>query len=176
MDLDEYESYDGPGGRDPRTASLATVSEGLIRIIAIEGPVVAKRAYDIYLRSCGIKRMGHDLKHTMNKALSRSIAEGLLVAEDERAKGGVIYSVVRTPGTSPIRLRDRGQRDLEEIPPSELQVVARRIALRHDMEFGTDEHLRAVLECFDLKRLTTQVRKTLEDSLSGSYPYADDFI
>ena len=31
--------------------------------------MLAKRAYDIYLRGCGIRRMGGELKRTMNRAL-----------------------------------------------------------------------------------------------------------
>jgi hypothetical protein len=31
------------------------VADSLCRIIEVEGPMVAKRAYDIYLRGCGIR-------------------------------------------------------------------------------------------------------------------------
>jgi hypothetical protein len=33
------------------------------------------------------------------------------------------------------------------------------------MKWGSDEHLRAILECLDLKRLTTQVGMTLLEVL-----------
>ena len=59
--LASYVAYDGPVCGDPRTVNVGTVTDGLRRIIEIEGPMLAKRAYDIYLRGCGIKRMGHDL-------------------------------------------------------------------------------------------------------------------
>jgi hypothetical protein len=36
---------------------------------------------------------------------------------------------------------------------------------RNDVKPGADEHLRAILEVFDLKRLTTQVGTTLLDIL-----------
>jgi hypothetical protein len=35
------------------------------------------------------------------------------------------------------------------------------------MRCGSDEHLRAILEYFDLKRLTTQVGTTLLEILDG---------
>ena len=70
------------------TSTSSVVSEGIVRIIEVEGPVVAKRAYDIYLRGCGIKRMGHELKSTMNKALAHAIRQGRLVSEDEAAGSG----------------------------------------------------------------------------------------
>ena len=31
-------------------------------IIETQGPMIAKRAYDIYLRGCGIRRLGGELK------------------------------------------------------------------------------------------------------------------
>ena len=73
--------YAGPAGNDPRSVSADVVSEGIVRIIEVEGPVVAKRVYDIYLRGCGIKRMGHELKSTMNKALAHAIRQGRIVSE-----------------------------------------------------------------------------------------------
>lgn len=156
-----YAAYDGPFGDDPRTVSAGMVAEGLIRIIETEGPMLAKRAYDIYLRGCGIKRMGHELRSTMNKALANAIRQGRVVSEDEMGKSGLIFAVVRVKGSQHIKLRSRGPRTFEEIPPSELQTIAKHLEERHNFKPGSDEHLRAVLECFDLKRLTTQVGTTL---------------
>lgn len=79
-------------------------------------------------------------------------------------------------GSPPIRLRSRGSRTFEEIPPSELNVLARYLVERHGLAFGTEAHLRAVLEFFDLKRLTTQVDTTLKEILERSFPYVDEFL
>ena len=135
-----------------------------------------KRVYDIYLRGCGIKRMGHELKITMDKALSHAIGQGRIVYEDETGKGGLVYSVVRVKGSPPIRLRSRGPRSFEEIPPSELQVVARYLLEQHGFTPGSDEHLRAILDCFDLRRLTTQVGATMLDILERGLPYVNKLL
>ena len=172
----DYVEYVGPPGKDPRGINEHAVSEGIVRIVAVEGPVIAKRAYDIYLTSCGIKRMGHELMSTMNKALSHAIRQGHVLCEDEAGIGGILCSVVRIKGSTPIRLRTRGPRSFEEIPRSELQVVARYLLERHGFLSGSDDHLRAVLACFDLKRLTTQVGTTLLDLMEGSFPYVDEFL
>jgi len=137
--------------------------------------VIAKRVYDIYLRACRIRRMGHELKSTMNKALAHAIRQGRLGSENEMGDRGLLYSVVRVNGSPPIRLRSRGPRSFEEIPPSELQVVAKYVSQRDGFSLGTDDHLRAVLECFDLKRLTTQVG-TLLEILERRIPYVDEFF
>jgi hypothetical protein len=123
--------------------------------------MLAKRAYDIYLRGCGIKRMGHELRSIMNKALANAIRQGRVISEDGMSKRGLLYSVVRVKGSPAIKLRSRGPRTFEEIPPSELQTVAMYLAEQRNLRAGSDEHLRAVLECFDLKRLTAQTSTTL---------------
>lgn len=176
LPLSDYAEYAGPAGNDPRSVSADVVSEGIVRIIEVEGPVVAKRVYDIYLRGCGIKRMGHELKRTMNKALAHAIRQGRVVSEDEAAKSGLLFSVVRTKGSRPVRLRSRGPRSFEEIPPSELQVLARYLLEGYGFASGSEEHLRAVMECLDLKRMTTQVGATFREILERSFPYVDEFL
>ena len=88
----------------------------------------------------------------------------------------LLFCVARIHGSPPIKLRKRGPRVLEEIPPSELQLVAKYLLERHTLQSGSDEHLRAVLECFDLKRLTTQVGMTLLELLERSFPYVDEYL
>jgi len=171
-----YVQFEGLAGPDPRETSLATVAEGLCRIVETEGPVLAKRAYDLYLRGCGVHRMGHELKKSMNKALDRAIRNGRVVSEDESGSGGLLYSVVRTPHVPAVVLRERGPRRFEEIPFSELQLVARRLLLDEGFESGSAPHLRAVLEQFEIKRLTVQVETRLLDILNRQYSYVEDIL
>ncbi len=171
-----YREFKGKAGPDPRQASPIQVSEGLCQIIKIEGPMLAKRAYDVYLRGCEIRRMGKDLKHSMDTALQHAIRRDQVVKENESGKTGLIYSIVRAQGTPFITLRDRGPRTFEEIPPSELQLVARRLANEKGFKVGSDAHLRAILDVFNLKRLTLKVGTTLLDILDRQYPYVDQLI
>ena len=174
--FEDYEEYSGPAGNDPRHISLNELSAGIDRIVAVEGPLNAKRACDIYLRGCGIKRMGPEIKNTMNNALVNSIQHQRVISENEMSEKDLLYSVVRMNGTSPIKLRTRGSRSFEEIPPSELQVVAKYLLKQHNFQSGDEEHLRAILECFGLKRLTTQVGTTLLDIMDRNFSYVDDFL
>ncbi len=171
-----YVAFDGESGPDPRYADLSKVARGLCRVIEVEGPMLAKRAYDTYLRGCGVRRMGGELKKMMNKALQHAVRNGDILAEDESGRGGLLHSVVRSKGAPPVLVRDRGPREFEEIPASELQLVARLLARDNDMDPGSDEHLRAVLEFFELKRLTVQVGTTLLDILARKYPYVDQIF
>ena len=74
---------------------------------------------------------------------------------------GLIYSTVRLQNAAPVRLRVRGPRTFEEIPPGELSTAAKHVFQEDRTTWGGDEHLRAILEFFDLKRRTTQVAISL---------------
>jgi REase_MTES_1575 len=163
--LSDYVVYSGPPGSDPRTVNIGIVAEGLCQIIDAEGPMIAKRVYDIYLRGCGIKRLGGELKSAMNKALANAIRQGRVVSENEPNKSGLILSTVRSKGTPTVKPRRRGPRTFDEIPPGELRAVGRHLCEARQMTRGSDEHLRAILEYFDLKRLTAQVGTTLLEVL-----------
>jgi very-short-patch-repair endonuclease len=163
--LGDYVSYRDQAGPDPRTVSVGVVADNLCRIIEVEGPMIAKRAYDIYLRGCGIRRLGPELKSTMNRALSSAINQGRVASDNEPGKSGVIFSTVRSKGSLPVKLRCRGPRTFEEIPPGELRAVGRYVSETLNLRSGTDEHLRTILEYYELKRLTTQVGTRLLEIL-----------
>ena len=112
----------------------------------------------------------------MNKALDQAIRDGGVVREDESGSGGLIYSVVRTPRAPAVVLRERGPRTLEQMPPSELQLVAHRLIRDEGFEAGSDAHLLAVLDYFDLKRLTVEAGTRLLDILSRRFPYVEDIL
>ena len=97
----------------------------------------------------------------MNKALANAIRQGRVVSENEPGASGLILSTIRSKETPPVKLRRRGPRTFEEIPPGEFRAIGQHLSGACQMRVGSDEHLRAILECFDLKRLTTQVGTTL---------------
>jgi very-short-patch-repair endonuclease len=163
--LGDYIPYRDQTGPDPRTAALDVVADSLCRIIEVEGPMLAKRAFDIYLRGCGIRRLGPELKSTMNKALASAIRQGRVLSENEQGKSGFLFSTVRMKGSPPVKLRCRGPRSFEEIPPGELRTVGRYVSETFHLEPGTVEHQRTILEHFELKRLTTQVGTRLLEIL-----------
>jgi hypothetical protein len=166
--LADYGVYSGTAGPNPRSTATAVVADGLCRIIEVEGPMLAKRTYDLYLRGCGIRRLGGELRTALNRALAKAIKDGRVISENEPGVTGLIYSTVRLQGTNPVMLRTRGPRSFEEIPPGELRAAANHVFRPDYMRWGSNEHLRAVLEVFDLKRLTTQVETRLLEILERS--------
>ena len=112
----------------------------------------------------------------MNKGLQHAMRQGRVISEDETGKGGLLFSVIRSIGSPPIKLRSRGTRTFEEIPPSELQAVGRYVAQRDCLKWGSDDHLRAILDMYNLKRLTTQVGTSLLASLEKRFSYVDEYL
>jgi hypothetical protein len=97
----------------------------------------------------------------MNKARSSAIRQGNVISENDPGVSGLLFSTVRIKGSPPVRLRCRGSRTFEEIPPAELRAASKLVSETLHLKTGTDDHLRAILEYFDLKRLTAQVGTTL---------------
>jgi very-short-patch-repair endonuclease len=153
--LADYIAFSGPAGPDPRTATLSEVADGLCQIIDIEGPMIAKRAYDIYLRGCGIRRLGGEMQGTMNSALASAIRQGQVLSNNVTSKGGLIRSTVRSKGAPAVKPRRRGPRAFEEIPPGELRAVARHVSETLGLKSCSDEHLRALAEIFELPLMTS---------------------
>jgi hypothetical protein len=118
-----------------------------------------------------LKRMGRELKHIMNSALNHAVRKHHLVVEDELNTKGFINAIVRITGTPPIVLRRRGPRTFEEIPPSELLVVSHLTIKKLPIQKGSDEHLHAILEMFDLKRLTSQTSTRLLEIIEKEFDY-----
>ena len=170
-----YTAFDGEAGPDPRHAPLGKVADGLCRIIQTEGPVLVERAYRVYLRGCGLSNLGRVLKSKLNQALWRARQSGHVVTEDEWGEGKAVRFIVRPVDGEPVIARERGPREFPELPPSELQIVARLVHRERadELGFGSEEHLRAVLAEFGLRRLTKQVRKTLMHVLEHPYPHVD---
>jgi len=146
---------------DPRGEPLHIIADHLIEIIEAEGPVLLHRAFHLYTGAAGIKRIGNQLRSQLLGATDIAIESGRVEAE-ERGDGRKfgLESVVRPAGCPPVLLRTRGPRTFEEIPFSEIKEVMRSLFRSHP---SIDEETlsRRVLEFFDLKRLTSNVKNSL---------------
>ena len=72
--------------------------------------------------------------------------------------------VVRLPSQPRVIVRSRGSRTLHEVPASELAGVMLEIPVNHDL-ISREELFRAVLEEYELKRLTQATENRLLDIL-----------
>jgi very-short-patch-repair endonuclease len=174
--LSPYVAYEGMPFQDPRSSFTGDIADGLCSIIEIEGPMLTKRAYDIYLRGCGIKRMGRELKSEMNKALQYALRQNRVILTDELSTKGFIHAFVRAEGSPQLSLRERGPRTFEEIPPSEVLAASYLATQKGLFQKESDEHLHAILEIFDLKRLTTATKTRLLEIISLKFDTVYEWI
>jgi hypothetical protein len=126
--LAPYQSWSPRLLPDPLTASLDEVLAGLYDIIATEGPMPCSRAYLLYLSSIGADGMGPRMRSIFNKAVYRGIQQRRLLDRNEHGTPGQIDNIVRITRTPPVVLRERGDRTLDEIPPSEVAAAIQSLA------------------------------------------------
>ena len=169
LGLTNYFHYEGTACVDPRISNVDKISDGLINIISVEGPVQTKRIFDIYLRSCGIKRMGHDLRDSLLNALNFLKQRSLIDGHKYRVSDDTLDEIVWINGEPSEILRKRGDRSLEEIPIGELFAISELIAKSKNIQIGSEEHLRAILECLELKRLTALAESILKQAIAGKF-------
>ncbi len=167
--FNEYIQYSGPSCHDPRVSNRTQIAEDLKNIIQEEGPVQVKRAFATYLRSCGIKRMGHDLRDALLGALDSLKSSKVIAAHKYKAEDDELNEVVWIQGAASEVVRRRGDRSLEEIPLGELYAISQLVANSSKTEIGSRDHLRAMLEIIDLKRLTSNAEGILKLAIDGNF-------
>lgn len=116
-------------------ASRAQIVDGLIRIVAAEGPVLGHRLHTAYVRASGGMRVGSQISRTLNQALGEAERRGLVVKDNPLREPGnkpCTYRLTDQPESS---VRERGPRPFDQIPPAELAEVMRDVAA----EIGWDD-------------------------------------
>ncbi|EYB67853.1 hypothetical protein DEIPH_ctg032orf0104 [Deinococcus phoenicis] len=150
---------------DPRDVdSLDPLVEGLREIIAAEGPMLCRQAYQTYTRAAGVN-YGKAVQSQLNKAVTKGLRAGIFEQTDEWGTPGQVEKVVRLAGTPAVRLRERGPRDLTDVPPLELAALMHdmlRLEPMLDMDGNPEPLLRRVLVAHGGKQLTLKRRHVLE--------------
>ncbi len=152
---------------DPRRASQGEAAEVLCAIIETEGPVLENRAYQTYLRASGIRRLGPQIRQTLNRALAKLERDGRVVVEREVGASDYRNAMLRTPGTDRVRLRDIGPRSFDEVPSGELATLVGAVR-RSKADANSEEIYRQVLDIYGLVRMTAQVRRRFEEATAES--------
>jgi hypothetical protein len=149
---------------DVNSAVRWAIIEGLIDIVTGEGPVVTSRVYELYVRASGGRRVGKNIRHVLDQAVDSAIRSGLLAQVSDRAARRSDKTVY-LPGTPPVILRRRGDRELEHIPPTEVAAVARHIIDR-DATITDSELKRLLLNGYERVRLTGAASDFLDNCIA----------
>jgi hypothetical protein len=159
--LEAYTAWESRPVGDPRATPRASIMEAMLEIVAAEGPMTASRAYSLYNRASG----GRKLTSVARAPLSSSV---YWLAQEHKVvlvrKDDIPWQdddVVRMPDSPPVRVRELGPRTLEEVPLDEVAELVRR--LRAAGAAGSDdaETKRAVLNAYGLVRLTSRADEYL---------------
>lgn len=150
-----YEEFRGDASPALQTSPHQLVQE-LVAIVAVEGPVLGARLHQSHVRAAGGARVGRQIAHALNAAITSAKKRGLLMDDNPLSDRGVKPMTYRLPSHPLTIVRELGPRSLEQVPPRELAAVMRKVATKTG--WGEEhEVFRAVLDQYGLRRLTANV-------------------
>ena len=149
VDLEPYTAWATHAVPDPRRAGREAIGPVLLEIVHAEGPILADRAYRLYLRASGGKALTSIARAPLSGAAFRLRQAGAIDFDDGS-------EVLRPAGTPEVRVRELGPRTLDEVPPEEVAELMRRLRAA-----GATELPRAVLDTYGLVRMTAKAEEYL---------------
>jgi dethiobiotin synthetase len=151
VSLEPYDAWESRPTGDPRSTPRPRIMEVMLEIVAAEGPMLATRAYTLYNRASGGKKLTTIARAPLSSAIHWLAQERKVTFEDE---------VVRLPDQPAVRVRELGDRVLEEVPLDEVAELMRRLGLQ-----DPDQLKRAVLTAYGLVRLTQRADEYLNAAI-----------
>ena len=145
--LEPYRAWEGESPGDPRSAPRPRIMEAMLEIVAAEGPVLAGRAYAVYNKAAGGKKLTSVARAPLSNSIYHLAREGKVVLEGDD-------EVIRLPDTPPVVVRELGPRELIEVPLDEIAELMRRLGDQPDLK-------RAVLNTYGLIRMTARAEQYL---------------
>jgi hypothetical protein len=156
VDLEPYTAWTAHAVPDPRTAGREAIGPVLLEIVAAEGPILAERAYRLYVKASGGKALTSIARAPLSGATFRLRGAGAIDFEEGS-------EVLRPAGTPEVRVRELGPRALDEVPMREVAELMRRLRAT-----GATELPRAVLDAYGLVRMTAKAEDFLAQAESVS--------
>jgi hypothetical protein len=132
----------------------------LAEIVAAEGPVLAARAYGLYNKASGGKKLTTIARAPLSGAAYRLRMAGRIEIVPAEEIPGQGEEILRVAGSPPVRVRELGPRALDEVPLPEIAELMERLTTA-----GADDLKRAVLDAYGLVRMTAKADDYLERAL-----------
>jgi hypothetical protein len=158
--LEPYVEWQERPTGDPRSTPRPRIMEAMLEIVDAEGPMRATRAYAVYNRASGGKKLTTIARAPLSSALYWLAQERKLVLTRRDEIPWQDDDLVRMPDTPAVRVRELGPRTLEEVPLDEIAELMRRLRDSRGVR-GDAELKRAVLSTYGLVRLTTRADEYL---------------
>jgi very-short-patch-repair endonuclease len=144
----------------PVNASRQELLEGLVAIVAVEGPIEGHRLHTAYVKAAGGQRVGKSVAKILNSGIGAAVRQGMLLVDNPLHEAGAKPRTYRLPAQPETRMRHIGPRPLEQVPPRELAALLAEAAEKHGWD-SNETLFRAVLGRLGLHRLTTNVAARL---------------
>lgn len=154
--LEPYTEWEPRALGDPRATARPEIMSAMLVIIGAEGPMTTSRAYALYNRAAGGRKLTTIARAPLSSAVHWLAQEQRVVLEDD---------VVRLPDSPRVRVRELGPRTLEEVPLDEIAELVRRLRSGSRRLSDATQAKRAVLNAYGLIRLTTRADEYLGRAL-----------
>jgi hypothetical protein len=156
--LPAYAAWEPHPIPNPRVASRDGVIEALIEIVETEGPVTWRRVFDRYRVGLDLGRLKGPTRDALEAAARLAVRTDLLLEWRETSSEDWYDRLVRVADSEAVRLRQRGPRELKDVPPSE---IAELMRVRQFLAPGDEWVLRQILASYGLRRLTEDAKAHL---------------
>ena len=162
-----YMSQPTPESRRKITRQIMETSEktteqiidGLIQIIAMEGPLLSTRAFNLYSKKGGMAKLTNLAKLRFTKALMQARSDGKLLMEQDPSHKGQV-ALLWLPSMERVITRELGNRGFDDIPASELGEVM--FELFAETEADKPELYQKMTELYGLKQLPKKAMARLD--------------
>jgi hypothetical protein len=157
--LDPYRAWEPQPAGDPRETPRPRIMAAIAAIVEAEGPMRASRAYALYNRAAGGKKLTTIARAPLSSAAYWLAREERLLLTPADSIPWQDDDLLRTPDMPAVHVRELGPRTLEEVPLDEIAELMRRLA---GTGLSGDAALkRGVLQAYGLVRLTTRADEYL---------------
>lgn len=135
------------------------IGEGLVEVIAAEGPMLSTRAFTLYARKGGLTKLTPPAIRRFSVALKKMIdAKKILFESDTTDKKS--QALLWLPDMKSVSLREYGSRGFDDIPTSELGEVM--LELYMEEEVDKEALYQKLAALYDLKLLPKNATPRLD--------------
>lgn len=158
--LEPYREWEAHDVGDPRSTPRPAIMDALLEIVAAEGPLTATRAYSLYNRASGGRKLTGAARTPLDSAAEWLARERRIVLTPESEIPWQADDLLRLPDAPAVRARALGARSLDEVPLDEIADLVTRLRSSRGIADPT-ELKREVLRAYGLMRLTARADEYL---------------
>ncbi len=136
------------------------IIEGLVQIVAMEGPILSTRAFNLYSKKGGLAKLTGPAVRRFSTALKKANSEGKISMERDPSTSGVV-ALLWLPTMKRVNPREMGNRSFDDIPVSELGEVMFEVAAEIESE-DKPALYQALATLYGLKQLPKNATSRLD--------------